>query len=296
MRIIVTGASGYLGGVIHRDLLRHGAKAIGTTRCGDGREDTPKVEVDLAHGGRLDALSDCLPVDAVVHAAATLPGGIRDEDMLIDNQRMTLNLARWAIEAGVRYFLQLSSCAVYGQRPDPCDELAVPRPVTLYAASKLACEHLADSLLPVAGIRTCHLRVSAPYGPHQRLETVVKRFLTCAVRGEAVTVWGTGGRTQNFVFEEDVAQAVRLALGSGAEGVFNISGEGSTSMRELADLCVSAAGGGQGARVVLHGTDPQEQHRGVYPCGKARRDLGYSPVPLPEGLSRTAAALRERCE
>lgn len=294
--MLVTGVSGYLGGVIQSYLLSHGVQSIGTTHQDAAEKDMPLVTVDLAQDRQLAALSNCLPIDAIVHAAALMPGKARDEEVLIKNQLMTLNLAHWAVAAGIRYFLQTSSCAVYGERAEPSTELSLPLPSTLYAVSKLACEALADSLLIPARIPACHLRISAPYGPHQAMTTVVKKFLTHAVRGEEISIWGTGRRTQNFVFEEDIAQAVFLALGRGAGGIFNISAESSVSTRELADLCVEIAGRDKGARVVYCGSDPQEEYRGVYPCEKAKRNLGYSPISLFDGLSRTAISLRGQCE
>jgi UDP-glucose 4-epimerase len=239
-------------------------------------------------------------VTYVLHQAAfrSVPKSVDNPRAANDNNATgTLNALMAAKEAGVKRFVYAATSSAYGEcRVFPQRESLPTAPVSPYAVSKLACEALADSLLIPARIPACHLRISGPFGPHQAMTTVVKKFLTHVVRGEEISIWGTGRRTQNYVFEEDIAQAVFLALGREAGGVFNISGENSVSTRELAELCVKVVGRERGARIVHCGNDPQEQHRGVYPCEKAKRNLGYSPISLFDGLSRTAISLREQCE
>lgn len=293
MRVAVTGSEGFLGGVIRSYLEERGIDTIGVdvTACGDKRT----LQIDLCDSLQLIRLKDFLPIDAIVHAAAILPDAEPDDLILSANQQMALNIAKWAICEKVHHVVHISSCAVYGFGKESRDEKTVPRPDSVYAVSKLSCEHLFTSLLTSVSIPSCHLRITAPYGPSHRKPTVIIQFLKQALMGMKIQVWGSGKRAQDFVFERDVAKAVHLAILKKATGAFNVSGGRSISMKALARLCCRVTGNTHADSILFNGSDPQEMYRGVYPCRKARRILGYSPLRLISGLRLTAEHLKKEC-
>ena len=174
---LVTGARGFLGGVLVGYLRSLGARVVATDRPSFSEDTQDTMAVDLEESATLKALDKAGPYDFLIHCAAVLPGKRSDSDVLIANQRMTANLLDWAIGARVPHFLFASSCNIYGYSSQPCTELALPAPPNWYAVSKLACEYLVNLAATAGGMRVCTLRISAPYGPHLRVETVVKRFI-----------------------------------------------------------------------------------------------------------------------
>ncbi len=291
MRVLVTGSGGFLGGVIGRGLRAEGHSVFGADVRGSDAE-AGHVTIDLERSDQYEALTPVLPLDAVVHAAALVPNHCPEDRVLIHNQQVALNLSFWMRRQQVGRLVHLSSCAVYGRSCEMSEATeTMSAPESLYGISKLACELLFDAVLKPQGVRACHLRISAPFGPSQRVATVVTRFMRQALFEDRIEVWGSGGRTQDFVREEDVARAVSLALSCGAEGAINLTGE-AISMRALADLCRQVSG--RSVEVVFRGDDPQETFRARYSSEKARRDLGYRPqAPLGEALRSLALAMKK---
>lgn len=287
--ILVTGAGGFLGGVILTYLRRHGVRVVGTARAQVTQADEQFIYLDIEDSTALKSLDTMGPYDTVIHCAAVLPGKRSDLDLLIANQRMTYNLVEWATSRNVSDFFFASSCSIYGYSDQPCTELSLPAPANIYAASKLACEQIIQIVAGDTGMRVCILRISAPYGPSLRTKTVIKRFLKQGAQNQPLTLIGSGSRSQDFVYEDDVARAFFLAITHGATGVFNISGDHSVSMRELAETVLRIFGRDDEQAITFSGVDPQESYRGRFPIEAAVRAFDYQPqVTFEEGLRRSA--------
>jgi UDP-glucose 4-epimerase len=288
MRVLVTGAAGFLGSVIVRELRQYDHEVIAASRQPE-RTDSGNQRLDLLGAIGPQFESD-RPFDAIVHAAALLPGATEENRVFLENQQMTLQLAQWAIAQNVKHFVFLSSCSVYGYADHSCDENQQTAPKNLYALSKLQCEGIVEMIAADSGIKTTSLRISAPYGPGYRSETVVSRFLRQASRGEQLTLMGSGQRSQDFIFETDVARGVRLALQKQAAGVFNLTAGESTSMHELARQCLECYQQSQDLIAFSGQDDPQDSYRGLYPNNKANSAFGYTPEgSLRNGLLATSA-------
>jgi UDP-glucose 4-epimerase len=288
MRVLVTGAAGFLGSAIVRELRQYDHEVIATSRQ-ETQNDSANQHLDLLQKIGPQFESD-YSFDAIVHAAALLPGAKEENQVFLENQQMTLQLAQWANTQKVKHFVFLSSCSVYGYADHPCDENQHTAPKNLYALSKLQCEGILEMIASLSDIKAASLRISAPYGPGYRSETVVSRFLRQASRGKQLTLMGSGQRSQDFIFETDVARGVRLALQNQAVGLFNLTAGESTSMHELARQCLECYGQSQDLIAFSGQDDPQDSYRGLYPNLKARSAFGYSPeVSLRDGLLATSA-------
>lgn len=288
--VIVTGAGGFLGSVVAGYFAGLGVRVVrtGHRRASDSR----LVQVDLEDDGSVATLARHGPFDAVIHCAAVLPGQRSDLDLLIANQRMTYHLATWTVRNGIGCFLYASTCSIYGYSGHACTEATLPQSPNLYAVSKLACEHILSLVTRQSKTRVCSLRISAPYGPNQQNETVVTRFLKQASQGMPLRLMGSGSRSQDFVYQEDVARAFYLALQHKAVGVFNISGDRSVSMRELCEAVLRIFGKSPAGNILTGGDDPQESFRGRFPVQAASNSFGYrSQVSLEVGLLKTAQGL-----
>jgi UDP-glucose 4-epimerase len=293
MRVLVTGAAGFLGAAIARDLHQTGFDVIASSRREPSSELVGIKHQILDLSQPITEQLGSLQVDAIVHAAALLPGAGSDSYLFTENQRMTLELAQWAIKQGVQQLVYLSGCSVYGYASYACDEQAQVAPKNLYVLSKWHCEEILEMLADTSGLQVASLRVSAPYGPGYRNETVVSRFLKQASEGQQLTLMGSGQRSQDFIFETDVALGVRLALQRKATGAFNLTAGTSVNMHELAKGCLECFGFSEDFIVFSGQVDPQDSYRGVFPYHKAQAAFDYAPqIDLQEGLRATSMRFR----
>jgi len=209
------------------------------------------------------------------------------------NLRMTENILTLAGAYGSS-LVYASSSSVYGSRTaTPISEDTRACPDNPYSAGKLSGEELIAASCERDGLRAASLRIAAPYGPNQPKKTVIHFFLDAAVNGRDLFVYGSGNRTQDFTFVDDVAEACWLALQHRAVGAFNVSGGQPVTMRQLAELAIECVGADTSRIIVGSHSDPQEDYRGIFSIEKARHQLGFEPhVSLREGLMRCAAAFR----
>jgi nucleoside-diphosphate-sugar epimerase len=284
--ILLTGAGGYLGGVVYEHLKKLDIRVIGIERPEISQYNDSFVSIDLESQNDLKKLNTKGSLDAVIHFAAVLPGKSSDGELLIANQKMTYNIVEWAVENKVSSFIFASSCSVYGYSSEPKSESDLPEPQNIYALSKHTCENVVRIIGKQTGMNTCFLRISAPYGPRMKRKAVIKTFAELAHQSKPIVLMGSGSRSQDFVYEDDVASAVISALYYNATGVFNISSSHSVSMKNLAEMILSIYDQ-DSERIIYRGEDPQESYRGCYPIHNAKKAFGYQPqVLLEDGLRR----------
>jgi UDP-glucose 4-epimerase len=287
--VLVTGAGGFLGSVIAEYLRKQGARVVGTAMSQQRHKKQKLLCLDLGNPADLKGLDTEGPYEAVIHCAAVLPGKMSDSELLSANQRMTYNLVKWTVENDVRNFLFASSCNIYGYLDKPCTELTVPQPPNIYAVSKIACEYMMNVMSAGTDMKVCILRISAPYGPSSSAETVINIFLKEVAKNSRVTLMGTGSRSQDFVYQSDVAHAFYLALLNDAEGTFNISGNHPVNMVGLAEMILRIFDKTCDDGIIFSGVDAQESYRGCFPITEATNTFGYVPqIKLEDGLRDTA--------
>ena len=237
---------------------------------------------------------DAHGLQGIFHLAAEVPTRFdtaEAEATYEANARMTEAVLALA-EAYMCPVIYASSSSVYGPSFDPpAREDAPTNPDNWYSEGKLLGETMMARATERCGFATASLRIVAPYGPEQRLRNVITIFLDAAMSGRDLTVHGSGERTQDFTFVNDVAEALWLAFNREKSGVFNVSGGHPVAMKHLAELAVACVSGSSSKILVGALPDSQENYRGVFSIDKARRELGFSPaVSLQEGLARCVAA------
>ena len=191
-----------------------------------------------------------------------------------------------------------SSRLVYGKpRYLPVDEAHPAAPESIYAAHKLAVENYHLIYGHLHGLKATVLRITNPYGPLQlgdaRAYGIANKFIQAAVRGEKLTVFGTGEQHRDYLYIDDLVHALLLCGASElARGkVYNIGNDRSASLMELARLAVAAAGSGEIIEI------PWPEDYRVIETGDfqsditlAARELGWQPLTqLAEGIARTVA-------
>ena len=304
MKYVVTGSAGFIGRHVCAELLAQGHDVVGIDSFTDYYDVAIKrtnaewlasharywaVELDIA-SGRLDNELD--GSDAVIHLAGQ-PGvrlswneyfHVYVERNIVASQRV-LEAAR---RTGVGRVVLASSSSVYGNAPRyPTTEDSPTWPYSPYGVTKLAMEQLAWAYAENWGVPVTVLRYFTVYGPWQRPDMGMHRFIARAAAGEPVIVYGDGEQVRDFTYVSDVAAAtVAAATGDMPPGsLFNVAGGSSSTVNNVLKLVAENVG-----REVMTQREP-EQPGDVRVTGgsidRARRILGWEPaVPLAEGIKR----------
>lgn len=292
MRILVTGASGHVGGAVAAHLAAAGHEVVGLSRRPAAVPGLAEhVAADIASDDFDRATAALARCDAVVHAAAALEKDLAAPAVAATNcagTQRVLGLARaWRAESVV----YVSGIPVIGvPRELPITEDHPTAPATAYHASKLFGEHLM-AVATADGLPAVSLRLPSPVGPGMPANRIVSVFVRQAAAGEPLRVAGAGTRRQNYVDVRDVARAVELAVEARAEGLFNVAGSGTVSNRELAELCVRTLGS-ESAIESSGQDDPEEGMVWDVSIAKAAEQLGWEPRhDLEESVRAVLASL-----
>lgn len=296
MTVLVTGGCGFIGSNLVRRLAARGVRLRLLDNLSAGSRDNlpPASNIDLVVGDIRDGAVVARAVEgieAVVHLAAStgVSDSVSDPASDFDvNVVGTFTLLRASVAAGVRRFVFASSNAAIGEHPPPVDELRVPRPISPYGAGKLAGEGYCAAFAAAYGLQTFILRFSNVYGPGSTHKTsVVARFIREGIQKGAVTVYGDGRQTRDFLYVEDLCSAVDAALAATGGGeVFQIASGTETTVLALVATLKSVSG--RDFDVAFAPPRAGDIARNVSDISKATRVLGYRPaVPLEDGLRRT---------
>jgi UDP-glucose 4-epimerase len=296
MRFLVTGGAGFIGSALANRLMREGhhVRVIDDLSAGDPTHLLP--EVNFTRGSVTDKpkLWRLLRgVDCVYHLAArvSVPESIlypREYDTT--NVGGTVALMEAMRDAGVSRVVLASSGAIYGEQPrQPVIEELSPHPTSPYAVSKLASEYYVNTIGDLWGIETVALRIFNAYGPDQAIPPshapVIPQFVQQALRKGSLVVHGDGKQTRDFVYIDDVVEAlVTAATASGINRqVINVGLGQETSVNELVRTIEQIAG------CEIHSLNVPTESGGVSrlvaDLTLARRKLKYEPqVDLKTGL------------
>ncbi len=262
-RILVTGGAGFIGSHTVDYLLKQDCYVTVLDNLYSGKILNLKMNhpnLEFIEGDILefplmqDLVKNC---DAVLHLAAiaSVPASISDPiySMLVNTQGFVHVLqAINTCKRNVRV-VYASSAAVYGDTAIlPCEESQMGIPLSPYALQKMNCEQYAALYQSLHGIKSLGLRYFNVYGerqdPASPYSGVISRFIDRYRENQALTIFGDGLQTRDFIYVEDVARANWLALQSEDHGVLNIATGKPESLLNLIDY-IEAAGGKPAQRV-----------------------------------------------
>lgn len=301
MRFLVTGGAGFIGTALANRLadLGHEVRVIDNLTAGDPSRLDARVLFTRGDVADIPKLWTLLQdVACVYHLAArvSVPESIKyPRDYNHVNVGGTVSVMEAMRDAGVQRVVLASSGAVYGhQTEQPLREDMTPDPDSPYAVSKLAAETYVRTIGALWGIETVSLRIFNAYGPGQQLPAshapVIPRFIKSAQSQASLIIFGDGTQTRDFVYIEDVVDA--LIAAASAPGldrqVINIGSGRETSIAGLVEAV------GQALGVPLEPITNRGQPGGVdRMCAdlvRARSYLGFAPrFDLLEGLRLTVA-------
>ena len=309
-RVLVTGGAGFIGSHLVPKLLEKNYSVIVLDDLSTGKllnlhEVSGNRDFMFQRGDIRDKLAvadAACGVDAVIHLAAvvgvqiSVAEPVRTHDI---NATGTMNVLQEASRQSVRRLVFASTAAVYGDgNPLPLKEDYVPMPVSPYAASKVAGESMCRAYAECYCLSTVSLRFFNIYGPRSENNPytgVVAKFLSNALRRQILTVFGDGEQTRDFIYVEDVVEAIILALErKRMKGdVFNICSGEPTSINQLVETLRKVTGK---QLKVRH--DPERKGEIKHSYGdskKAERVLGFrSRTTMEEGLESFLKAMKQQ--
>lgn len=299
---LVTGGAGFIGSHLVARLVERDERVRVLDNSSSGTRQRLADAVDVVEGDVRDEATVQRAADGaqvVVHLAAqaSVPRSVDDPSETFDiNLGGTANVLQAARRAGCRRVVFASTSAIYGDSPERFKvESLPPRPLSPYAVSKLAAEHLCAVATRLHGLETVSLRFFNVFGPGQdptaAYAAAVPRFLAAMRCGVPPVVFGDGEQTRDFVAVDDVVDALLLAATVPSVGgrVFNVGSGYAVSLNEvLANLAQLT-----GTKLAVHREAERagDIRHSLADVGAAQADLGFaSKVSLQEGLRRLVMA------
>ncbi|HNV46068.1 MAG TPA: NAD-dependent epimerase/dehydratase family protein [Spirochaetota bacterium] len=344
MKVLLTGSAGFIGHHVARRLSALGCEVVGLDSINDYYDPALKMArlrasgiddnaisygalvrssalpghrfiwLDLCDGDRLRTLFEDERFDAVCHLAAQ-PGVrhslIRPASCVESNINGFAVMLEACRAAPVRHLVFASSSSVYGLggRAPYSPHGPADHPISLYAATKRANELMAHAYSHLYGIPTTGLRFFSVYGPWGRPDMAYFSFTKRIIDGDAIELFGDGGLRRDFVYIDDVVDAVVAvlerpplpdgawdgadpALSAAPYRIYNVGSGASVSIEEFVRAIEHALGAT--ATVIATPRQPGDMLATRADIADLAREFGYCPrVPFAEGLARFVAWYRE---
>ncbi|MFF9012881.1 UDP-glucuronic acid decarboxylase family protein [Streptomyces sp. NPDC014870] len=303
MRVVVTGGGGFLGSHLCEALLRRGDSVV----CLDNFSTGDPANIahlmshpafDFQHTDVTVSMEVTGHVDAVAHLAspASPPDYLRQPlETLAVGSRGTENALRLALRHDARFILA-STSEIYG------DPLVHPQvetywgnvnsigPRSVYDEAKRYAEAVSAAYRRTRGLDVGIARIFNTYGPRMRPHDgrVVSSFITQALTGEPLTIYGDGKQTRSFCYVDDLVRGLLALLDSSELGPFNLGNPVERTVSELAETVLAMTG--SLSEVKYHPLPEDDPVRRRPVITRAREVLGWEPeVDITEGLRRTVA-------
>lgn len=316
MKLLVTGAAGFIGSHTVERLLKEGHTVTGIDNFDPyydvaiKRRNTEPALKNSAYTfiegeyGDPELLTKLLPnggFDAVIHLAAQ--AGVRPS--LVDpakyarvNVGQLIELLQAMNEHGPRRIVAASSSSVYGNvTPAPFREDApCVQPQSPYGASKRASEIYLGMFAQLYGFHATVVRPFTVYGPRQRPDMAIAKFARMILLDETITLFGDGSSSRDYTFVGDIVDGLLGALACEKPfGIYNLGGDHPYSLTEMVTALEEAVG--KKAIVQHQPMQPGDVERTCADLTNSRRDLGFDPkVSLEEGLRQTVGWVRDQVE
>jgi UDP-glucose 4-epimerase len=309
--VLITGGAGFIGSHLADAFLARGERVLILDDLSGGRRENVPGGAELhvldIRSPEAAALVRESGVDVLVHHAAqmdvrrSVENPAFDADVnILGSLNLVTNLIPAARQGGVKQVVFASTGgAIYGEQDYfPADEQHPARPVSPYGVSKLAFERYLFYFHVAYGLNATCLRYANVYGERQNPHGeagVVAIFLSRLLAGQAPTINGPGLQTRDYVHVSDVVKANLLAAGKPGFHIYNVGTGVETSVVALYRELARAVGSDLQA---THGpAKPGEQQRSVVDARLVKAELGWpEPLPLRQGIERTATWFRQRAE
>ena len=308
MRVVVTGGAGFLGSHLCDAILARGDSAVCVDNLATGRPDNVAhlmdspgftfVEADVSL-----ALDVPGPVDAVAHLAspASPPEYLRlPLETLAAGSRWTENAASLAHQHGARFVLASTSevygdPAVHPQSEDYWGNVNPVGPRSVYDEAKRFAEALTRAYRDTKGVNAGIIRIFNTYGPRMNAQDgrIVTNFITQALNGDPLTIYGDGSQTRSFCYVDDLIRGIVRMIDSAEAGPVNLGNPEEFTVTEFARLVLRLTGSDSPVEHLPLPVDDPTRRCPV--ITRASQALGWQPkVQVEDGIRRTIEWFRSR--
>lgn len=307
MKLLITGCAGFVGARTSQFALEAGHEVVGLDNLNDYYDLRLKQhrleplitndrfgfhQIDIEDGAALDQVFSEHQFDAVINLAARagVRASIEDPQVYLStNTTGTLNLLERMVHHKVPKFVIASTSSLYAGQPMPFVENAnVTKPISPYAATKLAAEALSYVWHHLHGIDVSVLRYFTVYGPAGRPDMAPFRFSEWIRRGEPITLFGDGTASRDFTYIDDIAKGTLAALKPLGYEIINLGGGNQPiAVNEMIQALESHFG--QRAVIDRQPSFAADMKNTSAHIGKAGKQLDWKPVTSPgDGFKKTA--------
>ena len=305
MKVLVTGGAGFIGSHLVDRLVQEGNQVVVIDDLSTGKRKQVNKKAQFykmdIRSKRIERVFRKERPLIVVHLAAQMNVRLSTEDPVFDaevNILGTINLLEHAVKHGVRKVTFASSGgAVYGeQEVYPAGESHRTDPMSPYGISKLAGEKYLAYYTNTTGLRHVVLRFGNVYGPRQEPEGeagVIAIFSKLMLEGGQPIINGTGKQTRDFVYVDDVVEAIMATIGEDIQGIFNVGTGQESTVNECYGIIKELTN--SSCKDLYGAAKKGEQFRSVLDVTKLREKFDWEPqVSLPEGLKMTVEFFKEQ--
>ena len=305
MKILVTGAAGFIGSHVAEALLKRGDDVIGLDNFAPNYSRARKeanlkeyaaqgrftfVEADIRDAQVMRDLFEAQKFDRVMHLAAM--GNVRysvehAQEYTAVNIGGTVNLLEAARLSGTRYFVFASTSSVYGNAPIPFVETEpVAHPLAPYPATKIGCEVMAYTYHVAFGLKCTGLRFFNVYGPRGRPDMMPYEFTRKIAANETLRIFAEGRPQRDWTFIDDIVSGVLAAIDADFDyEIFNLGRGQPIVLSRFIEIIEGLVGR---KAVIEHAPLPPTEPMITFAnVEKAERLVGYHPkTSIEEGLTR----------
>jgi nucleoside-diphosphate-sugar epimerase len=306
VKVTVTGACGFIGSHLTRKLIGQGYFVVGVDCLDDNlysrsvKENRLKALNQLKNFDYLnlniakDELDSSFKDSKFVFNLAALPGQVLSwklfDKYVESNIIGTKKVIDSCIRNKVTKIIHASTSSVYGKFAVG-NELQDTKPISPYGITKLAAENLLFALTNDNDLDFSVLRYFSVYGPGQRPDMAIQRFLTAIKMGQGISITGDGTQKRDITYVEDVVDATISAMSiNEKKQIFNISGGKQFTLNQIIDECFKVSGVKSKIKYVERPIGDQEETFGD--ISKAQNILGFNPTfDINKGLSNQFASI-----
>ncbi|MEO4054282.1 NAD-dependent epimerase/dehydratase family protein [Solibacillus sp. CAU 1738] len=240
--ILITGGYGFVGSVVARKLYEQGAEITIVDNCSTGNKRTVPFPHNAYEMNVEDALCETIfkqhKIDIIIHCAAQTSVTTSMKDPIQDSYSNVFGVIRmlmWAQKYNVEHFVFTSSAAVYGDQLElPITEDRQLNPLSVYGMNKQIGEMYCERWQQFHNLPTLIYRFSNVYGPGaNQTDAIIPRITEKIINNEVLTIYGDGNQSRDFIYVDDIANAIIRGVESRLQGIYNISTNEHISLNEL---------------------------------------------------------------